>query len=85
MAGVELVGDEKVPVYDKETMETNVPGLFLAGTVAAGVQQRYSLFIENSHEHAIKLATQLSGRAPTRTGDIEARNYELELEEIQDN
>ena len=42
MAGVELRGENRVPVFDPETMETNVPGLYLAGTVAAGIQQRYT-------------------------------------------
>src|SRR5262249_25955988 len=37
LAGVELRGENRVPSFDPETMETNVPGLYLAGTVAAGV------------------------------------------------
>jgi thioredoxin reductase (NADPH) len=64
--GVELRGENRVPVFDPATMETNVRGLYLAGTVAAGIQQRYTLFIENSHEHAGKIAQAITGRWPAR-------------------
>lgn len=37
--------------YDPSTMQTDVPGLFLAGPVAAG-QDTGSLFIENGRDHA---------------------------------
>jgi len=85
MVGVELVGENRVPVYDPETMETNVPGLYLAGTVAAGIQQRYVLFIENSHEHAGKITRAITGTWPSALGDVRRRNYELKLEEIEAN
>jgi thioredoxin reductase (NADPH) len=85
MAGVELLGENRVPHFDPETMETNVPGLFIAGTVAAGVQQRYTLFIENSHEHAGKITRALTGRWPRALGSIPSRNYELALEQIETN
>ena len=39
MVGVELAGESQVPRYDKTTMQTNVPGLFVAGTATAGSQQ----------------------------------------------
>lgn len=84
MAGVELRGDNRVPVYDPETMETNVPGLYLAGTVAAGIQQNYTLFIENCHVHAAKITAAVTGQRPPRTGDP-ARNFELPWEQIQAN
>jgi thioredoxin reductase (NADPH) len=84
MAGVELFGENRVPVFDPQTMETNVPGLYLAGTVAAGIQQRYTLFIENSHEHAARIAAVITGAAAAG-GDIAARNYHLTLEQIQAN
>jgi thioredoxin reductase (NADPH) len=85
MAGVELVGENRVPVFDPATMETNVPGLYLAGTVAAGVQQRYTLFIENCHEHAGKITQAITGRWPARLGGVASRNYELAFEQIQAN
>lgn len=85
MAGVELRGENRVPVFDPETMETNVPGLFLAGTVAAGIQQRYTLFIENCHEHAGKITTAIAGHWPRRLGTVRPRNYHLPLEKIEAN
>lgn len=83
--GVELRGENRVPAFDPATMETNVPGLYLAGTVAAGVQQRYTLFIENCHAHAGAITQALTGRWPARLGGPAARNYELAFEQIQAN
>lgn len=85
MAGVQLTGENRVPVFDAQTMESNVPGLYLAGTVAAGIQQRYTLFIENCHEHTTRIAAAISGQAPAAGGDIAARNYALTLDQIKAN
>jgi thioredoxin reductase (NADPH) len=85
MAGVALRGENCVPVFDPQTMETNTPGLYLAGTVAAGIQQRYTLFIENCHEHTARIAAAITGHSPTASGDIAARNYSLTLEQIKAN
>jgi thioredoxin reductase (NADPH) len=85
MAGVELSGDNRVPTVDPDTMETNVPGLYLAGTVAAGVQQRYSLFIENCHEHAGKITAAITGRWPAQLGNVVSRNYALPFSAIEAN
>ena len=50
--GIELSNDElKIPIYNAETMETNVKGLFLAGVVCGGMQT-HKWFIENSRIHA---------------------------------
>src|SRR5262249_3705494 len=51
MAGVELRGEREVPVFDERTMETNVSGVYLAGTVTGGTQDKYKVFIENGHVH----------------------------------
>lgn len=39
------------PVYNEKTMETNVPGLYLAGVVCGGLKTN-KWFIENSRVHA---------------------------------
>jgi thioredoxin reductase (NADPH) len=83
--GVELSGPNRVPSFDPETMETNVPGVFLAGTVAAGIQQRYTLFIENCHEHCGKIARALTGRWPEALGDVRGRTYGLAFERFEAN
>lgn len=50
--GISLSPDEKrLPEYDKETMETNVPGLYLAGVICGGMET-HKWFIENSRVHA---------------------------------
>lgn len=85
MAGVELHGENRVPRCDAETMETNVPGLYIAGTVAAGIQQRYTLFIENCHEHAGRITKAITGRWPERLGAVATRNYHLAFEQIEAN
>ncbi len=85
-AGVTLAGEARTPIYDPETMETDVPGLYVAGTAAAGArQERYTLFIENTHVHVGKIVKALTGRWPARLGTIPARRYDLPLEAIQDN
>ncbi len=64
-AGVEVTGDGH-PLLDPETMETTVPGLYLAGVVAAGVDIG-KLFIENGRRHAAQIArhaTAALGRTP---------------------
>jgi thioredoxin reductase (NADPH) len=50
--GIQLSADEKQqPVYNPASMETNVPGLYLAGVVCGGMDT-HKWFIENSREHA---------------------------------
>lgn len=50
--GIELSDDgRKIPRYNMETMETNVPGIFLAGVICGGVET-HKWFIENSRIHA---------------------------------
>ncbi|MGD8489286.1 MAG: NAD(P)-binding domain-containing protein [Anaerolineae bacterium] len=85
-AGVTLTGENQQPVYDPETMETDVPGLYVAGTAAAGHRQpRYALFIENTHIHVAKIVKALTGCTPERLGTVPARQYDLPLEAFQDN
>ncbi len=86
MAGIELIDERRVPRHNPKTMETNVPGLYIAGTTAAGeYQDRYRLFIENTHEHVVKIVRHISGQTPARIGTIPQRNYELALKEIEAN
>lgn len=50
-SGIELNGDYLNPQYNVETMETNVPDLYLAGVVCGG-KDTHLWFIENSRVHA---------------------------------
>ena len=63
-AGVQLTGENRRPQCDGHTMQTNVPGLFVAGTAAAGTQLRFALFIENCHPHVDKIVRTITGKAP---------------------
>lgn len=49
--GIDLQGECLNPFYDPETMETNVPDLYLAGVVCGG-KDTHLWFIENSRIHA---------------------------------
>lgn len=63
--GIRLTPDRR-PVFDAGTMETNVPGVYVAGVVAAGAAIG-SLFIENGRAHAVTLVKHLVaslGRTP---------------------
>jgi thioredoxin reductase (NADPH) len=84
-AGVELIGEQRAPLHNPDTMETNVSGLYVAGTAAAGSQKRYTLFIENCHVHVGKIFAHLTGHWPEQIGTIPARTYELAPEEFQAN
>jgi thioredoxin reductase (NADPH) len=64
LAGVQLVGENFAPAFDDRTMETNVPGIYVAGTAAGGTQNRYRLFIENCHVHVAKILSAITGAAP---------------------
>lgn len=83
-AGVTLRGDERAPAYDPETMETDVPGLYVAGTAAGGTQKRIELFIETCHPHVERVLEALTGRPAEKVGSVPERNYGFELSDVQE-
>lgn len=61
--GVELRGDDRQPVYDPETMETNVPGVFVAGTAVAGTPPRkVTVIVETCHVHVPRIVSAVQGQ-----------------------
>jgi len=50
-SGIDLQGECLNPVYNPETMESNIPDLYLAGVVCGG-KDTHLWFIENSRIHA---------------------------------
>ncbi|WP_301923095.1 YpdA family putative bacillithiol disulfide reductase [Ferruginibacter sp.] len=53
--GIKLSADKvRKPLYDTDTHETNIKGIYLAGVICGGMDT-HSLFIENSREHAVKI------------------------------
>jgi thioredoxin reductase (NADPH) len=58
-AGIALSKDEKLhPIYDPDTQESNVPGLYLAGVICGGMDT-HVWFIENSRIHAERIVAHL--------------------------
>lgn len=52
---------DHTPVYNEKSMETNIPGLFLAGVVCGGLRTN-KWFIENSRIHAGQIVTEIISR-----------------------
>jgi thioredoxin reductase (NADPH) len=60
--GIELSNDELLqPSYNPETMETNLPNLYLAGVVCGGMNT-HVWFIENSRDHAERIVNNIVSR-----------------------
>ncbi|GGE11136.1 hypothetical protein GCM10011571_10560 [Marinithermofilum abyssi] len=53
--GVKIDSETGAPVHDPDTCETNVPGLYIAGVIAAGLDAN-SIFIENGRFHGHRIA-----------------------------
>jgi thioredoxin reductase (NADPH) len=62
-AGVELTSRE-APVFDPDTFETNVPGVFVAGGAVAGMDTG-TIFIENGRFHGEKIIEVITSRMLT--------------------
>ena len=63
MLGVELDGPAHEPLHDPDTMETNVPGVFIAGTAVAGTPPRkVAVIVETCHVHVPRIVAAISGR-----------------------
>ena len=54
--------------HDPETMESEVPGLYLCGTILAGTRTE-KVFIENGRDHAIAIAKAVAERHPAMLSD----------------
>lgn len=56
--GVEVDPESLKPQHDPETLESNVPGLYVAGTALAG-KHTDKIFIENTRDHGEKIVAHL--------------------------
>jgi len=56
--GVRIEGPDKLPVCNPETLESNVPGIYLAGVIVAGSRTN-EIFIENGRFHGVQIAKAL--------------------------
>ena len=67
-AGVDLNPETNGPVYDPATFETNVPGLYVAGAMVAGIQSG-KVFIENGRFHGQEVIRAIAGDARRSTSN----------------
>lgn len=67
--GIRFEGADKRPVCDVETLESNVPGIYLAGVIVAGSRTN-EIFIENGRFHGRQIADGLRARLKPRAEAI---------------
>jgi thioredoxin reductase (NADPH) len=69
--GVRMEGVDRCPECDPQSLESNVPGLYLAGVIVAGARTN-EIFIENGRFHGRQIArdieAKLAGSAPVKVG-----------------
>ncbi len=85
--GVQFQGERSVPVHNPETMETNIPGVYVAGTGAAGDQQAgYTTFVGTCRHHTPAIIRHAFGdraAGAVRTGSVRSRSQTLSFEELE--
>jgi thioredoxin reductase (NADPH) len=62
--GVTIDDDTGIPTHDPATMETDVPGVYVAGVIAAGLDAN-KIFIENGREHGGLIVADRTARVRT--------------------
>ena len=74
-AGVPIDATTGIPAHDPNTLETTVPGLFIAGVVTAGFDAN-KVFIENGRYHGDRVVARLLGRptpeAPRLSAELDS-------------
>jgi thioredoxin reductase (NADPH) len=58
---IETIENNRQPAHNPNTLETNVPGIFLAGVICGGMQTN-KWFIENSRVHAPMITSTIAKR-----------------------
>jgi thioredoxin reductase (NADPH) len=69
--GVPIDATTGIPSHNPETLETSVPGVFIAGVVVAGFDAN-KVFIENGRFHGDKIVARLLGAAPPEAPRLSA-------------
>ena len=67
LAGIDIEPTQSAPVYDPETLETNVPGLYVIGACVAG-RASGRVFIENGRFHGEVAIKHIASRLEANTG-----------------
>jgi thioredoxin reductase (NADPH) len=69
--GVQMEGEDRCPACDPQSLESNIPGIYLAGVIVAGMRTN-EIFIENGRFHGRQIAqdieAKLAGRTSLRVG-----------------
>jgi thioredoxin reductase (NADPH) len=69
-AGVKMEGEDRCPECDPQSLESNIPGLYLAGVIVAGARTN-EIFIENGRFHGRQIAQDIEakiGRTSIKVG-----------------
>src|SRR4029077_6510017 len=61
--GVAVDETSGIPRHAPETMETNVPGVYIAGVLASGFDAN-KIFIENGREHGARICDHIKSKPP---------------------
>lgn len=70
-AGLELIESTRRPAFDEATMQTSVPGIYVAGTAVAGTQNsKYRTFLENCHVHVDRIVDHLTGQSVSNSTPV---------------
>lgn len=70
--GVRIEGPDRMPVFDPESLESNVAGIYLAGVIVAGARTN-EIFIENGRFHGRQIASDLAiklGAQPQSVAEV---------------
>ena len=59
--GVESEGPDRLPICNPDSLESNVPGIYLAGVIVAGSRTN-EIFIENGRFHGRQIAQALASK-----------------------
>ena len=59
--GVRMSGQDRCPECDPQSLESNVPGLYLAGVIVAG-NRTNEIFIENGRFHGRQIAQDIEAK-----------------------
>jgi thioredoxin reductase (NADPH) len=83
--GVEFRKKKRLPILCEETMETTVPGVYLAGTAIGHNRDGYTTFVGTSHVHVQRIMGHILGRNPDEitAGTVGRRFYPFTSKDIQ--
>ena len=85
-AGVAFDSTGTAPELDEETMESSVPGIYVAGTAIGGNTAGYKVFVGTCHDQALRILSHAFGvrdRERIVTGTVAGRNYPFSRKDIE--